>query len=788
MRSKFFRKIAIVGVLSMALIIPSFVHGTDVQPISAKDKNDIPASCKFDNQANKLKQKFETIGSYKIEDDTVIFDFELVSDHSEAKELKFGSGQQFEVVITNEEAEEVYRYSDDKFFTQALVFKTINPGESLKWHDEWDMTNKDGEKLTSGKYKAEIKIMAISEENDEKIDENQLVTVIDFNLMEIDHREIKQIAKQFIPDDAEFSIPKNLEQSDDILQIDLDNDGIDEIAVFYKGKSNTGILLLEQEGLGWKLKDQIIGYGNTLDDVGFYDLNGDKQEEILIGGSNNNRDNKLIVYEFDGEKYEELTRLDYAYFSVGDLEGDGTLEIASIVKTNKQKPSVKLQVYTSTDNTYEKEYETEFQYAGYPNKVAIGAASNNRQGIFVDIGVGAHSAVTEILIKENGEYKNILDYNSESNFPQTFKPYPLYSEDINNDGIIEVGIQYAPPETDHLPMAGIPWINSWYQWDGKEGLTQVMEEYSNYSEGYQFIIPNNWHGKYTIDRKRDENFGVESVSFIYLGEKDEKAELLVLHHIPKENWLDKQQEFEDNDQSYVLLGENDKNMLAVEFIKNNNLSDDNLEKYEKMLIDEESIRNRFVEIGDNAEIINDANEYELTQEGIIKPEFAEEIIKETADKVIHAIKDKDSETISDFVYPGKGVRFTPYTHVSLNSDVVFNKEEMKNFFKDKDTYLWGYYDGKGDEIRLTPSKYYEEFIYTEDFINAEKVGYNEVLSSGNMIENQFEVYENPIVVEYYFSGFNPDYAGMDWKSIRLVFEQYEDSWKLVGIINNQWTI
>ncbi|MGB4440375.1 MAG: hypothetical protein WBJ13_14380, partial [Sedimentibacter sp.] len=64
----------------------------------------------------------------------------------------------------------------------------------------------------------------------------------------------------------------------------------------------------------------------------------------------------------------------------------------------------------------------------------------------------------------------------------------------------------------------------------------------------------------------------------------------------------------------------------------------------------------------------------------------------------------------------------------------------------------------------------------------------EVLSSGNMAENQYEVYENAIVVEYYFPGFNPDFGGADWKSLRLVFEEYEGAWKLVGIIHNQWTI
>lgn len=168
--------------------------------------------------------------------------------------------------------------------------------------------------------------------------------------------------------------------------------------------------------------------------------------------------------------------------------------------------------------------------------------------------------------------------------------------------------------------------------------------------------------------------------------------------------------------------------------------------------------------------------------------LAEGIIKETAEQVIRALRDQDADRISAFVHPEKGVRFTPYTFVSLDRDLVFNKEGIKNFFTDDKEYLWGYFDGTGWEIRMTPAEYYQRFVYSHDFADAEQVGYNEVLSFGNMLENQFEVYEDPIIVEYYFSGFNPDYAGMDWKSLRLVFERYENSWKLVGIIHNEWTI
>ncbi|HHZ02107.1 MAG TPA: hypothetical protein GX396_04120 [Tissierellia bacterium] len=192
------------------------------------------------------------------------------------------------------------------------------------------------------------------------------------------------------------------------------------------------------------------------------------------------------------------------------------------------------------------------------------------------------------------------------------------------------------------------------------------------------------------------------------------------------------------------------------------------------------------------EEIDDENqkkiEIELNEDGIIKTEIAKEIIEETAKELMTWIKNKDATKIADYVHPVKGVRFTPYTTVLTERDIVFNKEDMENFFKDENLYTWGIYDGIGDEIKLTPSQYYEKFIYSEDFISAPEIGYNEIISKGSMFENQFEVYEKPIVVEFYIPEIDPQFEGLDWQSLRLVFEEYEGNWKLVGIIHNQWTI
>ncbi len=153
--------------------LATLVYFTD-KAIKAEIKAGIPSI---------VAGKLETRASYEIKDNKVVFDFELFSHYAEPKEIAFSSGQQFEITITDKSGKEVYRYSDDKFFTMMLVNETIKPGESLKWQDEWEMTDKDGVKLTSGDYKAVINILVMSDDAEgQKIDDSELTATIEFSL------------------------------------------------------------------------------------------------------------------------------------------------------------------------------------------------------------------------------------------------------------------------------------------------------------------------------------------------------------------------------------------------------------------------------------------------------------------------------------------------------------------------------------------------------------------------------------------------------------------------------
>ncbi|HJZ23064.1 MAG TPA: hypothetical protein VJ201_01270 [Candidatus Babeliales bacterium] len=146
------------------------------------------------------------------------------------------------------------------------------------------------------------------------------------------------------------------------------------------------------------------------------------------------------------------------------------------------------------------------------------------------------------------------------------------------------------------------------------------------------------------------------------------------------------------------------------------------------------------------------------------------------------------EKLSVIAHPVKGIRFSPYSFVDISNDIVITANPLVDIFDDEKKYLWGAYDGSGEPIELTFNEYFTQFIYDKDFANAKMVSYNASIVKGNRKNNIHEVYPNSTFVEYHFPGYDPKYEGMDWKSLRLVFEEKDNVWYLIAIVHDQWTI
>lgn len=160
----------------------------------------------------------------------------------------------------------------------------------------------------------------------------------------------------------------------------------------------------------------------------------------------------------------------------------------------------------------------------------------------------------------------------------------------------------------------------------------------------------------------------------------------------------------------------------------------------------------------------------------------------TALNVMTILKDKNMKLLSGYVHPSKGLRFTPYSYVNMDDDLVFAAEEIIDLIEDQEVKTWGQYDGSGEPINLSFKDYYKNFIYDVDFINSDIIGNNTPISQGNTTNNIKEAYPKGQAIEFHFTGFDPQYEGIDWASLTLVFETLDGTHYLVGVVHGQWTV
>jgi hypothetical protein len=162
---------------------------------------------------------------------------------------------------------------------------------------------------------------------------------------------------------------------------------------------------------------------------------------------------------------------------------------------------------------------------------------------------------------------------------------------------------------------------------------------------------------------------------------------------------------------------------------------------------------------------------------------------EAAATVMKALKNGNMETLAAWVSMDKGVRFSPYAYVDTKRDIVLSRDELEKAMQDPLEREWREFAGSGELIKLTFADYYKRFVYDADFAGKAEVALNQGLGQGTTINNINEVYpkESYDFVEYHIAGVDPSAEGMDWRSLRLVFEKIGQDHALVGIVHDQWT-
>jgi len=160
----------------------------------------------------------------------------------------------------------------------------------------------------------------------------------------------------------------------------------------------------------------------------------------------------------------------------------------------------------------------------------------------------------------------------------------------------------------------------------------------------------------------------------------------------------------------------------------------------------------------------------------------------TAFAVDLALRERDYVTLATYVHPDRGVTFTPYSTVDHESDLTFTAAQIRGLAQDLTVYIWGVEDGRGDPIQMTAAQYFDRYVYNKDYAQAPEIGVDRIMTSGNALENLTEAYPGCRFVDLSFPSADPVNDGLDWSSLKLVFQPGSDRWHLVGVVHGEWTI
>lgn len=156
--------------------------------------------------------------------------------------------------------------------------------------------------------------------------------------------------------------------------------------------------------------------------------------------------------------------------------------------------------------------------------------------------------------------------------------------------------------------------------------------------------------------------------------------------------------------------------------------------------------------------------------------------------VNRAIQRRDWATLSAYVHPERGVTFTPYSTVDLESDLTFTAAQIKGLAQDQTVYTWGFEDGRGDPIQMTIQDYIARYVYDSNYTQAPEIGVDRIMTGGNALENLSEAYPGCRFVDFSFPSADPVNDGLDWTSLKLVFQADGEHWYLVGIVHGEWMV
>ena len=317
---------------------------------------------------------------------------------------------------------------------------------------------------------------------------------------------------------TQMKTPIKGENRSSYVIFDIDSDGNDDGLVFYSDPSVdkfARIAVFKHNGSEWKSVSVLEGLAEEIYEVGFHDINGDGNYEVLISWTNLDPDSSanetltlvgnriLTLYKFTNSKMTLLKTENFTKMYVSDFSGDGADDIflsTVSISDDLNKTTGRIITFNSDCTAC---FDKTFSLIGMLDIVSVASDfvntdENQYSRIYVDGVLSEAAYVTDVIqySPADGEIYFPLHTKEENELPLTARSSKLYSADINADGIIEIPTLYELPFSKRIDNDSDSTVNPlnlvvWSQFQNQE-IVPVLKTLYNKAYNYYFVFNEEW--------------------------------------------------------------------------------------------------------------------------------------------------------------------------------------------------------------------------------------------------------------------------------------------------------
>lgn len=397
-----------------------------------------------------------------------------------------------------------------------------------------------------------------------------------------DKAEIQSLIDTVAGEGHTLKYPQSGSYRSAITMKDIDSDSVDEAIAFYLPVGDIAtvhMLVMDSVNGVWQTVGNFKSQSTSVESLNFCDLDGNGIFEIAASWKTYNANvNQLSLYIYEENKARELSA-EHTCSSL--LSGDFTeaegeeLLLLSLFSDDKEANAVLLDINENkSDLNILGTSPLNPDVVSY-SQLLVGNVFENQIGAVIDGCTSKGEYNTQLLYFNT--YFNSLEriaFTENVAYNQAFRSYPVMSEDINGDGIIEVPAAFKlnieKDRTDVDAAASIYWC----QQTATGTVPLISHQAASFAYGFTFEIPKEWEGKFTALT----DYSKSEVTF-YQWNKDKTGDTLLTVKIFEKD-------FEEDLSGYTQITETDSRVYAYKIPENGNsllLSDDEIQACFKLM-------------------------------------------------------------------------------------------------------------------------------------------------------------------------------------------------------------